>query len=134
MPILFVTSLFCSEDGGIRLLRNFGNFLPDLKCHIQEDGILELLLCKPQNLTVTGNFKTQIDKGEVLWEVIYCSNGKLPEPCAHTLPLLNFAVNIQEAIQIQKSILCLCQYNQQFAFQTHKSNELNGSVKAAQTV
>jgi hypothetical protein len=70
------------------------------------DGILKLLLCKPQNLTVTGNLKTQIEKGKVLWEVIYCSNGKLPDPCEHTVPLLNFTVNIQEEIQIQRSIYC----------------------------
>jgi len=69
------------------------------KCHIPEDGIL---LWKPQNLTVTGNFKTQIESGKGLWEVIYCSNGKLSDPCEHNMSLLNFTVNIQEEIQIQK--------------------------------
>jgi len=50
--------------------------------------------------------KTQIEKGKVLCEVIYCSNGKLPDPCEHILPLVNFTVNIQEEIQNQKRIYC----------------------------
>jgi hypothetical protein len=51
-------------------------FYKTSKCRILEDSILELLLLKPQNLTGTQNFKTQIEKGKVLWEVTCCSKGK----------------------------------------------------------
>jgi len=110
-------------------------FYQTSKCHIPEDGILNLLLWKPQNLTVTGNFKTQIERGKVLWEVIYCSNGKLPDPCEHTLPLLNFTVKIQGKIQTNsEKYITYCAGVNIFSSLPCRPTSLNGSTKAALTV